>query len=91
MDEESDQTFSRRDIEGTYRRGFHQGAAAVAYALKDNPQLTLDELEAWVDGACMEWRKDMPLDTQIEPPMVGRPASSARHHAESLDDFDSVS
>ncbi len=58
------------DVEGTYRRGFHQAVAMVAEALRANPQLSADQLTAWVEGAGSKWRHDTRLDRQIMPPQI---------------------
>lgn len=58
-----------REIEGTYRRGFHQAIANVAYAMRvrGEPQ-TAERLLQWVEGAGMKWRKDGDLAFREPPP-----------------------
>lgn len=55
--------------EGAYRRGFHQAIAEVAYRMSES-KLTAADLEAWVNGDGMTWRKDTPLSRMIEPPTI---------------------
>ncbi|WP_154668309.1 hypothetical protein [Pseudoduganella violaceinigra] len=55
--------------EGSYRRGYHQAVAAVADALRSR-NLSADELESWVLGAGMDWRKSLTLDRMILPPSL---------------------
>jgi hypothetical protein len=57
--------------EGAYRRGYHQAVAEVAYALRHNKNLTADELDSWVEGCGMQWRKEVPLEQMILPPDIG--------------------
>lgn len=56
--------------EGAFRRGYHQAIAEVAEYLRREPGLTAGDLDAWVEGKGMEWRKDMPLGRMIEPPQL---------------------
>jgi hypothetical protein len=56
--------------EGAYRRGYHQAVAEVAYALR-HQHLTADDLDSWVEGSGMQWRKDVPLEQMILPPDIG--------------------
>lgn len=53
--------------EGHYRRGYHQAVAELAYQLSIRT-LTADDLDRWVNGVGMKWRKDVPLVRMIEPP-----------------------
>lgn len=55
-------------IEGTYRRGYHQCAAELLRAMRAPNPLTADMLEKWVEEAGMEWRKEKPLDRMILAP-----------------------
>lgn len=73
MTDRADQSFSFRDIEGTYRRGYHQAVAAVAFALEHKLVTTAAELEAWVEGPGMRWRKDVTLEAQVEAPELFKP------------------
>lgn len=57
------------EMEGAFRRGFHQAVAAVADALRHR-ELTAEELDAWVEGSGMRWRKDVTLSRQIVPPNI---------------------
>ncbi|MCX9158117.1 hypothetical protein OPU71_18500 [Niveibacterium sp. 24ML] len=59
---------AKPDVEGAYRRGYHQAIAEVAHALRSGDTLTAESLDAWVEGAGSKWRKDMPLDRMIVPP-----------------------
>lgn len=54
--------------EGTYRRGYHQCAAALMHAMQGPRQITAATLEKWVEEAGMDWRKDKPLDRMILAP-----------------------
>lgn len=58
--------------EGTYRRGYHQAVAEVAFALKANLIKTGEELDAWVEGSGMRWRKDLPLNKMLSPPDLNK-------------------
>ncbi|MEJ7806922.1 MAG: hypothetical protein WKG03_13500 [Telluria sp.] len=60
--------------EGTYRRGYHQAVAEIAYQMSIH-KLTADDLEGWVEGAGMAWRKDVPLTRMIEPPPISGAAT----------------
>ncbi|WPP02521.1 glyoxalase superfamily protein (plasmid) [Pseudomonas sp. HR96] len=55
-------------IEGTYRRGYHQCAAELMHVMRGPKQITAAMLEEWVEGAGMEWRKDKPLNRMILAP-----------------------
>lgn len=66
----SDVGEAKRDLEGTYRRGFHQAVAMVTEAARANPQLSADQLQSWVDGAGSQWRYNLPMDRQIMPPQI---------------------
>jgi hypothetical protein len=63
-------TFVFRDLEGTYRRGYHQAVAEVAKALEAGVEVDAAKLNAWVEGPGMRWRKRQPLNTMIEPPLL---------------------
>ena len=68
-----DQLFSRpisTDVEGAYRRGYHQAIAAVAAALEDNPGLSAEHFRSWELNEGMKWRKDATLEQQIPPPKL---------------------
>jgi len=56
------------DLEGSYRRGYHQGVFFAASFLASKPNATPEQLLAWVEEAGMHWRKDVSLDRQIEAP-----------------------
>ena len=58
------------DIEGAYRRGYHQAIAAVAAVLEDKPGLTAEHFRSWELSEGMKWRKDAALDQQIPPPQL---------------------
>jgi len=60
-----------RQLEGTYRRGYHQAVAMVGHALRANPALTAEELFNWVEGEGMKWRRDVSLNHQVVPPKIG--------------------
>ena len=70
LNTERDQGPADPQLEGTYRRGFHQAVAEVAFALRSRPALSAEELEAWVEGAGMQWRKDVTLERMILPPII---------------------
>lgn len=55
------------NLEGTYRRGYHQACAAIATVMR-NREITADMLDAWVSGPGMTWRKETRLDRIIRPP-----------------------
>ncbi|WP_110507642.1 hypothetical protein [Komagataeibacter oboediens] len=59
-------------VEGTFRRGYVHGVAAVANALKANPSLTVEDLMQWASprGAGDTWRKHQPIDRMIQPPAI---------------------
>lgn len=59
-----------REIEGAYRRGYHQAIAEVADALRSNSHLTAADFKKWVEGPGMHWRKDAPLEQMYEPPLL---------------------
>lgn len=59
--------FSETDVEGTYRRGYHQAVAAVAGALQTQ-SISVEDLNKWVVGDGMQWRKDITLAKQFAPP-----------------------
>jgi hypothetical protein len=55
--------------EGTYRRGYHQAVAELAYQLSIRTLTAADlDTDTWVNGVGMTWRKDVSLDRMIEPP-----------------------
>ena len=54
-------------IEGTYRRGFHQAVAAIAFAMQ-HKEFNAEDLVNWVEGDGMEWRHDKTLELKIPPP-----------------------
>ena len=56
-------------FEGAYRRGYHQAIAAVAFILKHH-SIGAAELDAWVGGEGMHWRKDISLELQVTPPKL---------------------
>ncbi|RQS03227.1 hypothetical protein DIE07_32350 [Burkholderia sp. Bp9002] len=58
-----------REIEGTYRRGYHQAIANAAHALRGDPR-TAERLLQWVEGPGMTWRKDGDLAFRELPPPV---------------------
>lgn len=72
-----------RDIEGAYRRGFHQAVAFIAEELKRG-RIAVRDLEAWAgpgdvtergigpDGIGWRWRKDLTLEEKIDPPPFKR-------------------
>jgi len=75
MDDASESLFPTGDLgptdeqrEGAYRRGYHQAIAELAECLRRSPGLTAADLDAWVEGKGMEWRKDVPLGRMIQPP-----------------------
>lgn len=55
------------DIEGGYRRGYHQAIAAVAHVMKKRG-ITAERLEAWVNCIGMDWRKEGDLNFRDPPP-----------------------
>jgi hypothetical protein len=57
------------EAEGAYRRGYHQAVAMLADLLRRR-QLTADELDAWVEGNGMRWRKDVTLERRIVAPSI---------------------
>jgi hypothetical protein len=67
---EIDQGPADRDTEGAFRRGYHQAVAEVAYAIRLK-QLSADDLDSWVEGRGMHWRKDVTLERIILPPDIG--------------------
>jgi len=54
--------------EGSYRRGYHQCAAAIMHAMRGPTPITAPMLKNWVEGAGKEWRSDKPLDRMIMAP-----------------------
>ncbi|KVU11834.1 hypothetical protein WK62_04045 [Burkholderia ubonensis] len=56
-----------REIEGTYRRAYHQAIASAAYAMRGGHQ-TAERLLQWVEGPGMKWRKDGDLAFRELPP-----------------------
>ena len=58
------------DIEGAYRRGYHQAIAMVAAVLqRDHPELS-ERFSNWELNQGMKWRKDQPLNQQFPPPAL---------------------
>lgn len=58
------------DVEGTFRRGYHQAVAAVAEAMR-NGNIGPEELDAWVNGSGWRWRKETTLTRKLLPPTIG--------------------
>ena len=68
------------NIEGSYRRGYHQAVSAIANEMLHN-DVTAEILDAWVKGAGMTWRKDTQLDQQVVPPIIAmRKANPVNTH-----------
>lgn len=65
---EISETAADRNIEGGYRRGYHQAIAMVVEELRKNSGLTAEALQVWVSTEGMRWRKDLPLDRKIIAP-----------------------
>lgn len=59
-----------RNMEGAYRRGYHQAVAEVAN-LMEFKQLSAQDLLDWVEGPGMAWRKDTGMERMIVPPEIG--------------------
>lgn len=60
-------------IEGTYRRGYHQAMAEVAYYLKNGGTLSAASLNDWVSEDLRRWRQgkdNAPIHRQILPPAI---------------------
>ncbi len=58
------------EVEGAYRRGFHQAVAFVAESMKEGHKIiTPEDLESWVNGRGMKWRKDSSLAVMLLPPL----------------------
>jgi hypothetical protein len=70
MEHQNDMGAAVPQDEGTYRRGYHQAVNDVAQILRAR-NLTAEELQAWVDGKGMHWRKDVTLSRIIAPPLIG--------------------
>jgi hypothetical protein len=58
------------DIEGAYRRGYHQAVAELASLLQLGEEVTASMLNTWVEEAGMRWRKDPRLDRKFVPPSI---------------------
>lgn len=56
--------------EGTCRRAYHQVIAAVVEVLLKEETLSAKDLADWVNGPGMDWRKAIPLDRHILPPVL---------------------
>lgn len=54
-------------IEGTYRRGYHQAMAEVAYYLKNGGTLSAASLNDWVSEDLRRWRQG-----RITPRFIAR-------------------
>lgn len=54
--------------EGAYRRGYHQAVAEVAYCMNAKVVTSAEQLNFWVEGSGMIWRRDMSLDRMTPPP-----------------------
>jgi hypothetical protein len=57
------------NLEGSYRRGYHQAIAHVADLMRCG-KISADTLDEWVIDAGMKWRKDTRLDRCIRPPVI---------------------
>jgi hypothetical protein len=56
------------NLEGAYRRGYHQCAAAFLRMLEAGHKPTAENLSEWVEKDGAKWRHEMPLGRQIHPP-----------------------
>lgn len=65
---EIEEAVADRNIEGGYRRGYHQAVAMLAEVLEQNPNLTAETLRIWIETEGMHWRNDLPLDRKIVAP-----------------------
>ena len=58
------------NVEGAYRRGYHQAIAELASVMKLRGNVTSESLSKWVEEDGMRWRKNVPLVRKIIPPSL---------------------